>query len=96
MNHIRDGGDPDEFEEGEQETERHANEHDDNDNMTREQLVAQLRNMQKLKEYAIKNANRSLLHSTEMTIREMEWHLSGGSNLVQPAITNFFRRSSNF
>lgn len=96
MNHIGNGGDPNEFEQEEQETEQQEEQLDVNDSMTREQLVLQLQNMKQLKEYAIKKNNRSLVHSTEMTIRELEWHLSGSWNLVQPAMTNFFRRSSHF
>lgn len=97
MNHIRDGGDPDKFEaEGDPDnTEKQNEERDSNNNMSREQLVAQLENMKKLKEYAVKNGNRNLLHTSETTIRELEWLLSGGPNLVQPAITNFFSRKSD-
>lgn len=95
ISHVRQGGDPDEFEQEEQHNEQQSEQCDTNNNMTRGQLVEQLKNLQQLKEFAIKNGSRGLLLSTKTTIREIEWLLSSGLNLVQPAIRNFFEGSSN-
>lgn len=92
--YLRDGGDAADFEEGEIDDVTKDKENRDSNNnscnLNGKQLVSQLENMKALKEYAIKNGNRGLLQSTDATIRELEWLLSGGMNYVQPSITQFF------
>lgn len=95
--YLRDGGDAADFEEGEIDDVTKDKENRDTNNnscnLNQKQLVLQLENMRSLREYAIKNGNRGLLQSTDATIRELEWLLSGGTNYVQPSITQFFSSS---
>lgn len=92
ITYLRDGGEAADFEEGEIDDVDKENRDTNNNscNLNQKQLKLQLENMRKLGEYAIKNGHRGLLQSTDATIRELEWLLSGVINYVQPSITQFF------
>lgn len=68
---------------------------DENNNkessLTRQQLVDQVQGLKALANHSSNAGNAELLINVQKTIRDIEWMLAGGSNIIQAPITNYFR-----
>lgn len=90
LNFIKDGGDVFEYEAGENVEQQDLNDNKEN-SLTRQQLVDQVQGLKALANHSSNSGNIELLMNVQKTIRDIEWMIAGGSNIVQAPITNYFR-----
>lgn len=85
---IENGGDIFEFE-NEEPSEPVQPQIDDNNN-AKKSLDQQLKTLQELNEFALKEGKKELFISTQQSIRELQRIKCDNSTLVQPSITKYF------
>lgn len=91
IEYIENGGDIFEFE-NEESSEPVQPEKDANNN-AKKKIDEQLKTLQELNEFALKEGKRDLFISTQQSIREIQRMKCDDSTLVQPPITKFFNHT---